>query len=159
MPLTTARLVEFWRIVGRRFYEDRCLQIASSLTFTTLLSIVPLITVALTLISAFPVFSAMTQHIEQFMFDNMLPESADAIAAYTEQFTSSAAKLTAVGIIFLALTAIMMLMTIDRAFNEIWRVTRPRPLLQRIFIYWTLLTVGPLLIGASLSLTSWLVSL
>lgn len=159
MPLTTARLLEFWRIVGRRFYEDRCLQIASSLTFTTLLSIVPLITVALTLISAFPVFSAMTRHIEQFIFDNMLPESADAIAAYTEQFTSSAAKLTAVGIIFLAVTAIMMLMTIDHAFNEIWRVLRPRPLLQRIFIYWTLLTVGPLLIGASLSLTSWLVSL
>lgn len=159
MPLKTARLLEFWRIVGTRFDEDRCLQIASSLTFTTLLSVVPLITVALTLISAFPVFGAMTQHIEKFIFENMVPQSADVIATYTEQFTSSAAKLTAVGIIFLAVTAIMMLMTIDRAFNEIWRVSRPRPLLQRMVIYWTLLTVGPLLIGASLSLTSWLVSL
>lgn len=159
MLLKTARLLEFWRIVGKRFDEDRCLQIASSLTFTTLLSIVPLITVALTLISAFPVFGAMTQHIEQFMFENMVPESADVIATYTEQFTSSAAKLTAVGIIFLVVTAIMMMITIDRAFNEIWRVSRPRPLLQRIFIYWTLLTVGPLLIGASLSLTSLLISL
>lgn len=152
-------LVDFARIVWRRFDEDRCLQIASSLTFTTLLAIVPIITVALTLISAFPVFRELLGHIEQFLRQNMLPESAETVAAYTQQFTENAARLTAVGLIFLFVTAMIVLMTIDRAFNQIWRVPRPRTLVQRVFIYWALLTVGPILIGASLSLTSWVVSL
>lgn len=155
----TPPLIELVKIVARRFYEDRCLQIASSLTFTTLLSIVPLVTVALTLISAFPVFSHMSEALQRFVLGHMLPESAGAIATYTEQFTANAAKLTAAGIVFLVVTSILLLMTIERAFNQIWRVLRPRSVFQRVLIYWTLLTVGPLLVGASLSLTSWLVSL
>jgi membrane protein len=146
------------RIVWRRFHDDRCTQIAASLTFTTLLAIVPLITVALTLISAFPVFKEMVGALQAFVVDNMLPESADTIAVYAEQFTLNAGRLTAVGLVFLAVTAIMTLMTIDRAFNQIWRVSRPRPVVQRVLVYWALLTIGPVLIGASLTLTSWLVS-
>jgi membrane protein len=76
---------------------------------------------------------------------------------YTQQFSKNATKLTAVGVGFLAVTSIMLLITIDRAFNDIWRVKRPRSIVQRVFVYWTLLTVGPVLIGASLSLTSWAV--
>ncbi len=155
----TPPLIELVKIVARRFYEDRCLQIASSLTFTTLLSIVPLVTVALTLISAFPVFRHMSEALQQFVLGHMMPESAGAVVTYSEQFVANAAKLTAVGIVFLAVTSIMLLMTIGRAFNDIWRVSRPRSVFQRVLIYWTLLTVGPLLVGASLSLTSWLVSL
>jgi membrane protein len=147
------------KIVARRFFEDRCLQISSSLTFTTLLSIVPLVTVALTLISAFPVFSNLSEVLQRFVFGHMLPESAGAIATYMEQFAANAAKLTAVGIVFLVVTSILLLMTIELAFNQIWRVSHPRSIFQRVLIYWTLLTVGPLLLGASLSLTSWLVSL
>jgi membrane protein len=147
------------RIVARRLYDDRCLQIASSLTFTTLLAIVPLITVALTLISAFPVFATLTEHVEKFVFENMVPESADMIAAYTEQFTANAGKLTAVGIAILAVTAIMLMMTIERAFNDIWRISHQRAVFQTVLVYWTLLMVGPVLIGASLSLSSWLVRL
>lgn len=155
----TPPLIELVKIVARRFYEDRCLQIAASLTFTTLLSIVPLVTVALTLISAFPVFGKMSEALQRFVLGHMLPESAGAIATYTEQFAANAAKLTAVGVAFLVITAFMLLVTIERAFNDIWRVSRPRPVFQRALIYWTLLTVGPVLVGASLSLTSWLVSL
>jgi len=151
------RLVDLARIVTRRFYEDRCMQIASSLTFTSLLSIVPIVTVALTIVAAFPVFGEMTAAIQAFVLENMVPASADAVVAYTEQFSRNAAKLTAVGIGFLAVTSIMLLMTIDRAFNDIWRVRRPRSIVQRVFVYWTLITVGPVLIGSSLSLTSWLV--
>ena len=151
-------LVVFARLVWRRFREERCSQIASSLTFTTLLAIVPIITVALTLISAFPVFRELLQHVERFLVGNMLPESAATLAGYAEQFADNAARLTAVGIAFLFVTAIIVLLTIDRAFNQIWRVPRPRGTASRVFIYWALLTVGPLLVGASLSLTSWLVS-
>ncbi len=151
-----ARLAELVRVVARRFQEDHGLQTASSLTFTTLLSLVPIITVALTLMSAFPVFQGMSGIIEDWVFDNVVPESAEAIEKYTEQFVDNAAKLTAVGIAFLAVTSIMLLITIDDAFNDIWRVRRPRPMLQRILIYWELITVGPLLMGGSLSLSSWL---
>jgi len=156
------QLSDFWRflrLIARRFNEDRCMQIASSLTYTTLLALVPLVTVALTLISAFPVFAEWMAQLQSFLLENLLPESARLIARYGEQFTANAARLTAVGIAFLAVTAILMLLTIEHAFNQIWRVYRTRTTVQRIFIYWALLTVGPVLIGASLSLTSWLVSL
>jgi len=152
-------LLDFARIAWRRFNEERCLQIAASLTFTVLLAIVPIITVALTLISAFPVFRELMQNIQQFLLLNMLPQSAEAIGTYAREFADNAAKLTAVGLVFLFVTAMIVLHTIDRAFNQIWRVPRPRTTVQRVFIYWALLTVGPILIGASLSLTSWLVSL
>jgi membrane protein len=154
----TPSLVNFATLVWRRFKEERCLQIASSLTFTALLAIVPIITVALTLISAFPVFGELMLSVQKFLVQNMLPESAENIAHYAEQFAENAARLTAVGVAFLFVTAMIVLLTIDRALNQIWRVPRPRPIVQRVFIYWALLTVGPLLIGASLSLTSWLVS-
>ncbi|MGH8632982.1 MAG: YihY family inner membrane protein [Burkholderiales bacterium] len=157
-PRKTPSLIVFGRLAWRRFREERCLQIASSLTFTALLAIVPIITVALTLISAFPVFRGLLEQVEQFLVRYMLPESAATLAGYAEQFAENAARLTAIGIAFLFVTAIIVLLTIDRAFNQIWRVPRPRSMVQRIFIYWALLTVGPLLVGASLSLTSWLVS-
>jgi membrane protein len=141
----------------RRFYEDRGMQIASSLTFTSLLALVPMVTVALTVITAFPVFTAMTTTLQTFVLENMMPASADAIVSHTQEFTRNAARLTAVGIVFLFVTSIMLLLTIDRAFNDIFRVKRARPIVQRVLVYWTLITVGPVLIGASLSLTSWLV--
>ena len=134
------------------------MQIASSLTFTTLLSLVPIITVAVTLMSAFPVFGSLTAALKTFLLQNMLPQSAAAVAQYAHQFTTNAGRLTAVGLGFLSLTAILLLITIDRAFNQIWRVRHPRPIVQRVVVYWTLLTVGPVLVGASLSITSWLVA-
>ena len=154
----TPTLIDFARMAWQRFDEERCLQIASSLTFTALLAIVPIVTVALTMMSAFPVFRDLMHHIEIFLVNNVLPASAESVAAYAEKFAENAARLTAVGILFLFVTSMIVLQTIDRAFNQIWRVPRPRTTVQRVFIYWALLTLGPVLIGASLSLTSWLVS-
>ena len=143
--------------IAVRFKQDRCAQMAASLTFTTLLSLVPLVTIALTLFSAFPVFEDFSGQIKSFLLSNMMPETGGKmISRYVEQFTESAAKLTAVGIVFLALTAMLMMHTIDEAFNTIWRVSKPRTLVQRVLIYWAGLTLAPLLIGGSLSLTSWL---
>lgn len=152
------RLIELARVVARRFEEDNGLQIASSLTFTTLLSLVPIVTVALTLLSAFPLFRGLGAVIEIWVIDNMLPDSVEAVQKYADQFVENAANLTAVGLAALAVTAIMLLLTIDEAFNNIWRVRRARPMLQRVLIYAALMAIGPLLVGASLSLTSWLVS-
>jgi membrane protein len=143
--------------IAVRFKQDRCAQMAASLTFTTLLSLVPLITIALTLFSAFPVFQDFSAQIKSFLLSNMMPETGGRmISLYVEQFAESAAKLTAVGIVFLALTAMLMMHTIDEAFNTIWNVSKPRTLLQRVLIYWAGLTLAPLLVGSSLSLTSWL---
>ena len=153
-------VVGLLRFIVLRFRQDRCAQMASSLTFTTLLSLVPLLTIALTLFSAFPVFAEFSEQIKQFMLTNMLPETGGRlISRYVEQFAESATKLTAVGITFLAVTAMLMMRTIDNAFNTIWRVSQPRPLLQRIIVYWAVLTLAPLLVGGSLSLTSWLISM
>jgi membrane protein len=151
------RFVDLARIVVRRFNEDRCMQIASSLTFTSLLAMVPMVTIAVTVIAAFPVFGSVSAALQTFILENLVPASAESVATYTQQFSTNAAKLTAVGIAFLVVTAVMLLLTIDRAFNDIWRVKRSRPVVQRVLVYWTLITVGPVLIGASLTLTSWLV--
>jgi membrane protein len=150
--------LRFLRYVTVRLQDDRCTQMAASLTFTTLLSLVPLITIALTLFSAFPVFSDYSAHIKEFILTNLVPETGGRIITrYMEQFAESASRLTAVGIVFLAVTAMLLMLTIDNAFNMIWRVSHPRSLVQRVLVYWAVLTLAPLLVGGSLSLTSWLV--
>ena len=152
------QLGRFLAHLFRRFNQDRCLQIASSLTFTTLLALVPLVTIMLTLLSAFPVFSGLGEQIHAFLLANMLPDKAGrVVSGYIEQFTGRAGRLTALGTVFLAVTAFLMMFTIEHAFNSIWRVSRPRPVAQRILVYWAALTLGPVLIGASLSITSYLV--
>jgi membrane protein len=145
--------------VLRRFEEERCLQIASSLTYTTLLSLVPLLTVALTLISAFPAFSEFTMHVDDFLSENVLPEAiSDVISRYLEQFTEQAARLTALGIAGLALTSFLLMYTIERAFNVIWRVRRGRGIAQRVVMYWSILTLAPTLIGASLTMSTYVLT-
>lgn len=150
-------LAGFIRFILRRFSEHRCLQVAGSLTFTTLLALVPLVTITVTVVSAFPVFVQFSAPLKEFILAYLVPEAASrVITIYMQQFADNAARLTVLGTVLLAVTAIMMMMTIDRELNAIWRVSRPRPWLHQILVYWAVLTVGPLLIGASISLTSWL---
>jgi len=159
MPRALRQLGRFLVHVLRRFSQDRCFQIASSLTFTTLLALVPLVAIVLTLISAFPFFSGLGEQIHAFLLANMLPEKAGiVVSGYIEQFSGRAGRLTALGTVVLAVTAVLMMFTIEQAFNSIWRTSRARPLVQRILIYWAAFTLGPILIGASLSITSYVVS-
>ena len=156
------RLRRCWRFaaqVARRFHEDRCLDLASSLAFISVLALVPLITIALTLMSAFPVSASLVEHIDEFVADHMLPEEfGEVITGYVEQFISNAAKLTVVGVAFLAGTAITLMYTIERTFNSIWRVRKARHAGRRFVMYVAILTIGPVLIGLSLSITSYVVS-
>lgn len=152
-------LADFGGLLTARFRADRCTQVAGSLTFTTLLALVPLITVGVALLTAFPVFAGFSRQLENFIVTNLVPAAATkVITVYTQQFAVNAGRLTALGTALLAATALSLMLTIDRAFNLIWRVRRPRPLVQRLSIYWAVLSIGPLLLGASLSLTSWLMS-
>ena len=151
-------LLHFLSFIAARFKQDRCADMASSLTFTTLLSLVPLITITLTFFSAFPQFSEFSDHVKNIILANMLPETGGKIISrYMEQFAANAARLTAVGIAFLAVTSMLMIYNIDHAFNTIWRVSRQRTFVKRVLVYWAVLTLAPLLMGGSLSMTSWLV--
>lgn len=160
MSKNFSRVILFLHYVQQRFREDRCVQFAASLTYTTLLALVPIITIALTVLSAFPVFTELMTQLKVFILSNFVPTSAGKIiSVYMQQFSEQAARLTVLGVALLGVTAFMLMLTIDHAFNVIWRVRRKRSLLHRFLIYWAALTLGPLLIGASLSLTSYLVSL
>ncbi|MDD4911317.1 MAG: YihY family inner membrane protein [Sideroxydans sp.] len=152
--------LRFLRVVGVRLQQDRCADMAASLTFTTLLSLVPLLTIMLTVFSAFPVFIELAEGLKNFILSNMLPETGGKmISRYMEQFAESASRLTAVGIASLAFAAMWMMLTIDNAFQKIFRVSRQRNMLQRVLVYWAVITLAPILVGGSLSLTSWLVGL
>jgi membrane protein len=152
-------LSNFISLVYSRFREERCFQLCGSLTFTTLLALVPLVTIMLMVMTAFPVFTELSDRLREFVLINLVPQAGSkVISVYVQQFSTNAAKLTAAGVTVLALTAIMLMLTIDRAFNTLWRVKRPRPLVQRLLIYWSLLTVGPILMGGSLTLWSWLLT-
>ena len=158
--MKSLRCLDFIRYVFARFFQHNCTEVAASLTFTTLLSLVPLIAIALTMIAAFPAFAEYSDQIKVFILNTMVPEAANRIiAVYMQKFADNAVQLTTVGTTFLGVTALALMLTIDKALNTIWRVTRLRPLLHRLLIYWTMLTIGPLLMGASLSLTSWLIGI
>ncbi len=149
----------FLGFVLRRYQQDQCLQTAGSLTFTTLLALVPFLTIMLMIFSAFPVFSDLTNQFKVMLLTNLVPTSASkVITVYMKQFSENATRLTAVGVISLVITAWMLILTIERAFNDIWRAREPRSLFRRVVLYWAAMTLGPFLVGGSISLTSWLLT-
>ena len=148
------------RYVLRRAGEDRLPQVASSLTFTTVLSLVPILTVAFALFTAFPMFKSFRADIEGYMFSNLVPGNISRpILTYLNQFSTNAKGLTAAGLIGLVVTSVMTMLTVENALNAIWRVRHRRPLAQRVLVFWALVSFGPVLIGASLSVSSYLVSI
>ncbi|MNK54000.1 ribonuclease BN [compost metagenome] len=150
-----ARAGRVFRFVAQRANEEKLLQVASSLTFTTVLAIVPMLAVVLSLFTAFPVFQEFRVALEDFLTHSLMPPSvSDNIMEYLNQFARQASRLTAIGGAFLLVTSLLLIMTIDQAFNDIWRVSRQRPLPQRALVYWALITLGPVLAGASLWATS-----
>jgi membrane protein len=143
----------------QRFREDRLGVTASSLTFTTLISLVPLFTVMLAIFSAFPMFGSFQAALQKYFLQSLVPdEIAKPVLAALTQFASKANRLGAVGLAVLFISALALMLTIDRTLNNIWRVRTPRPIAQRVLVYWAAATLGPFLLGVSLSLTAWAVS-
>ncbi|WP_353155791.1 YihY family inner membrane protein [Herminiimonas fonticola] len=155
--LSWAQLRNLIRFAARRLDEERLPQVAGSLTFTTVLALVPILTIALAIFTTFPLFNTFRASLEAYFVQNLMPKGiANTILGYLTQFSSKATRLSAVGAVALIVTAVMMMLMIDRVFNQIWRVKTKRPIMQRILIYWAIVTLGPLLIGASMTLTSYL---
>ncbi len=147
------------RTLRERFREDRLGLTASSLTFTTTIALVPFITVALAVFTAFPMFAKFQDVLQKWLIESLVPDNiARQVLGYLNQFAGKANKLGAVGLAVLLGTALALVFTIDRTLNSIWRVHTPRPFAQRVLIYWAAITLGPLLLGVSLSITSYAVS-
>lgn len=142
--------------VVQRIGRDQCVKSAGMLAYVTLLAIVPLMTISFSVLAAFPVFDGVTDRLREAMVDYLVPAASEAVAEHLEAFTGRAAELTAVGIVGLAASALLLLNAIERVLNEIWRVQELRPPLQRIVVYWTVLTMGPLLLGASIAASSYM---
>lgn len=147
----------YLRFVLRRWTEDRCPQIAGSLTFTTLLALVPTFAIAVSLLSKLPFFEDVLEQIGVFLRLVLLPEIADRIInVYMVEFRENSARLTTLGVLLLFVTALALMLTVDRSINAIWRAKRSRPFWVTLLAYVMLLTMGPLLIGLSVSVTTYL---
>ena len=143
----------------QRFREDRLGLTAGSLTFTTLISLVPLITVMLAAFAAFPMFASFQEALQKYFLQSLVPDMiARPVLGALTQFSSKASRLGSVGLVALVGSVLALMLTIDHTLNAIWRVRTLRPMAQRVLIYWAAVTLGPLVLGISLSLTSYAIS-
>jgi len=154
-----AWLRSFARHLWQQFRDDRSFESAGALSFTSLLALVPLMAVMFGVVSAFPVFDQWATEIESYIFLNFVPAAGDQIQTYLQEFVGRTAGLTGAGTLVLVVTAILLMATIEKSFNRIWRVSSARRLTSRLLTYWAVLTLGPILMGASLALTSYLAAL
>lgn len=138
----------------RRLREESLPQVAGSLTFTTVFALVPLLTIALAIFTTFPLFNTFRTSLEAYFVQSVMPKSiSSTILNYLTMFASKATRLSAVGAVALIFTSIAMMNLIERVFNRIWRVRAERRWTKRILVYWAIITLGPLLIGVSLTLS------
>jgi len=145
------------RTLWHRFREVRLGMTASSLTFTTVLALVPLFTLGLAIFTAFPIFAQVQEQLQRWLIESLVPESISRqVLGSLTQFSRKASRLGLVGLIAVVATSLALLVTIDRTLGQIWRVSRQRPWSQRVLIYWAGITLGPLLLGGSLAISSYL---
>jgi len=143
------------RLTLDRVRKERLPQVAGSLTFTTLLSLVPFLAVSFALLARFPVFHRFERAIDDYMLNGMLPEDISrTVLKYLGLFSTNARGLTWVGSLFLLFTSVALLLTVENALNQMWQVKRNRPILRRIGMYLLMLAIGPPVLGLSLWATS-----
>lgn len=154
------RPVIIWsKLLYQRIDKDNMMTLAGNLAYVSLLSLVPLVAVIFALFAVFPIFADISVQLRQFIFTNFMPATGDVIERYIEQFIANASRMTAVGAAGLVVTSLLLMYAIDSALNTIWRSTRVRPRLYSFALYWMILTLGPLLVGGSVAISSYLLSL
>lgn len=149
-------IYRFFCTLYQRFFDDGCSYRAAALTYTTLLSLVPLMTVSFAIFSAFPVFSKISIQIQHFIFSHFIAASGEVVQQYIEKFVLQTKNLSAIGSAFLVVTAILMMFNMEQAFNAIWKVGSRRKGVATFLLYWAVLTLSPILIGLSLIVSSYL---
>lgn len=143
----------------RRAQSDTIFRVAASLSYTSLIAIVPLLAIGLAIFSAFPVFQGAKEQLQEIILQNFVPNIEQEISQYFADFINATAQLTAIGVIGIAVTAILMLSTIENSLNFIFKVYKPRNIKTKITLYWTVITLGPLLLGTALSLRGYVYTL
>ena len=160
MPAKILDLLGFLRFVYRRWNDDRCPQIAGSLTYTTLLALVPMFAIAVAVLSSAPFFEDVMSKIKIFLLLNLMPEIAGKIiTVYMEEFAANAARLTWTGVAVVLALAVWLMLIMDRSINAIWRVPAARPYWMCVLGYMALVLSGPVLIGVSVTITTYIMSL
>ena len=149
LPFLQQHWFQFLRFLTRHFFEDNCQQKAASLTYTTMLSIVPILTVLLMILSSVPALASVRAQIYEVIYSNLIPQSSLQVSKYINSFAEKSTNLTAIGVMILFVTTIMTLTTIERAFNQIWRVENRSGGLKSMLRYWTIVTLGPLVLGTA----------
>ena len=153
------RALAFARFVWHRFVDEQCFAAAGTLSFTTVFALVPLTTAVFGVLAAFPVFQQWSDALSDFVFANFVPASAQAVQAWLLDFAGNAQRLTTAGALALLVSALLMMASVEESFNRIFRAPARKRRLARFVVYWTVLTLGPILIAASLGLSSYLLAL
>jgi len=149
----------FCRLYLQRCQHDQIGMIGGYLAYISILSLVPLVAVAFSVLNAFPMFSSLRTDIEAFVYANIVPSRGEEIQEYINTFVENIGQMTTVGVLFLVVVALMLIHNIDKTLNKIWRVRKRPRLVISLSIYWMILTLGPILLGSSIALTSYLASL
>lgn len=155
----SASLLRFISRVAHRFIKDKCIQRASALGYASLLAIVPLVVLGFSVFTSFQAFDTMSSHVRNALLEYLIPTSQQVVQDYLGNVTDKAGALSVFGILGLLITATALLNTMEEAFNDIWRISRKRPLFSKFITFWSLLTLSPILIGASITITSYFAAL
>lgn len=151
--------LRFVRFIAGRMQEDQVNRVAASLSYTSTLALVPALALALAILAAFPAFSGLRDSVLDLVLSNFIPDTGMKMNEALENFIAAAGELTTIGIAGLIVTSVLLLLTIEGAFNRIFRVVRPRPIFARLVVFWTVITISPLLVGLSFSLSGYFLSL
>lgn len=143
----------------RRVKREQIQVIAGYLSYVCLMSLVPLIVVMLSVLTAFPIFVELQESIEAFVYEHFVPAAGDLVKAYITIFVENASKMSAVAISFLFVVALLLISSIDKTFNHIWRVSKKRRTVTSFALYWMVLTLGPIFVGASIALSTHIISI
>lgn len=152
-------LLAFISFVFKRYSQNRCSSIAAELTVTSLLALVPLTSVIFALLAFIPSFQELGQQIQTILFQYFVPSTGETVQSYINEFVAKARGLSGVGTLMLIVTALLMMRTIDSSFNKIWHVQSGKSFVRTLLVYWAVLTLGPILLGSSLLITSYIKSL
>lgn len=153
------QLKNFIIFLAKRAQSDMVFRVSSSLSYTSLIALVPLLAIGLAIFSVFPVFADVRMQFQEVLLKNFVPNTEQEIVQYLSQFVNATAKLTVVGVIGIVVTAILLLSTIENSLNFIFKVYKPRSIRTKITLYWTVITLGPLLLGAGFSMRGYVFAL
>jgi len=153
------RFHSFRRFLWTRFIDDKCFETAGALSYTTLVSLVPLIVASLAIFAAFPAFANARSMLISFAFDNFMPTAGEHVQQYLDAFADNASKLTGVSVLVMFFSALSMMVSIEDRMNRIWRVQRQRGWISRLLLYWAALTLGPILIVGGVAVASFATAL